>query len=121
MQKQTTGTAKTGTATGRVTRKLEPKPSGFMKWEKHGDLVAGTVTAKEEVDGKNGTRTVATFEPEGGGEIKVDLGSAGLRDYADMIEVGGWFVVTYVGDKPTPKGSMRIFDVETGDAPDVDF
>ena len=124
MEKQTaTGTAKRGAAPGRTTRKLEPKPSGFAKWEKLGDKVAGIVTAKEDMEGKYGTRTVATVEPDGGGEIKVDMGLAGLRDYVEEIEVGNWYSITYVADKTTPNGIMKCFGVEddnVSEAPEND-
>jgi hypothetical protein len=124
MDTKSTGTATQGTAPSRKTRKLEPKQSGYAKWNKHGDTVAGPCTAKEEIEkyekGK-GMRTVATIEPEEGGEIMVDMGLAGLRDYVDEIEVGRWYSITYIADKVTPNGSMKVFDVEVGDPSDIHF
>jgi hypothetical protein len=124
MDAKSTGTATQGTAPSRKTRKLEPKQSGFAKWNEHGDRAAGTCTVKEEIEkfekGK-GMRTVATIEPEEGGEIRVDMGLAGLRDYVDEIEVGRWYSITYIADKVTPNGSMKIFDVEVGDLSGIPF
>lgn len=92
---------------------IEPSdPRVYAQFKAHGDMVEGFLAKTETVVGKYGDQVVADFRGDDGVEQSVTL-SADLSDKLGKgIKVGDYLRIEYVDDRPTPKGSMKIFKVQ---------
>jgi hypothetical protein len=97
----------------------EIKPSDlrmYAKIENHGDGVEGFLVLTEKVLGQYGEKLVADFRHDDGTEESVNV-SADLLDKLSKVKVGDYLKIEYVDDRPTPKGSMKIFSVRKAKNP----